>query len=191
MREQKIAVKKEKLLGYKLTRLRFYDEEKYKTLSDKTGYSKRSFSRYEKGECGINKTCIEGMASVYGVECEDFIKFLTDKDFSVENLLKITVEEGYVPTNEDGADETRKKIKIGRNVAIAAIISSACALVFLCVVFYMHLKDNVAAYGSQNVDFSHWILFVAIAVTVAAVPAACVFVASVIRAKIRRRKGKR
>jgi len=191
MREQKIVIKKENLLGYKFTQLKLYNEEKYKTLSEKTGYSKRSFSRYEKGECGINKTCVEGMAHVYSVTYDELIKFLTQKDFSIEDLFKLIPEKevhSATHLNESGSNKAQKKLKIRRNIAIATIISSSCALIFLFIIFYLHLKDNVATYGAEKVDFMSYFFLVAVVIVIIALPGACVFISSVIREKIKNKK---
>lgn len=139
----------------------------------------------------INKTCVEGMARVYGVTYEDFLKFLTEADFSIEKLFKLPTaekEQSDPALSESGANKM-KKLKIGLSVTVAAAVSSACALIVLCVAFYRHLEGNAAA--GANVNFSHWFLLFVIAVLIAAAPAACVFGAWIIKEKIKNKKDKR
>lgn len=88
MREQKIAIKKEALIGEKLKDLKLYSPEKYKDFVKSSGYSPRSFLRWENGKSGMNKIFIEKLAAEYGAEYGDMVKFLTDKNFGIGKLFK-------------------------------------------------------------------------------------------------------
>lgn len=88
MREQKIAIKKEALIGGKLKELKLYSPEKYKEFVKNSGYSSRSFLRWENGECGMNKIFVEKLSAEYGAEYGDMTKFLTDRNFGIEKLFK-------------------------------------------------------------------------------------------------------